>query len=84
MICVEYFFPKYPAHNELRQARFLRRGVIPLVVGHVLVACLGMAFVSIATFCVQFLYIAILYSIYMTLRTWIIWIYIVALVLNII
>jgi hypothetical protein len=58
--------------------------VLPLVVGHVLVACLGMAFVSVATFAIQFLYIALLYSIYMTLRTWIMWAYMVALMLNII
>eukprot|EP00347_Sterkiella_histriomuscorum_P020005 403339460 len=82
MICVEYFFPKHPANSDFESARQLRRCIIPLVVAHVLIACLGMAFVSIITFAVQFLYIAILYSIYMNLRPWIIWMYMILLGFN--
>ena len=83
MICVEYFFPKQPANCDFPSARTLRKGVIPLVVGHVLIACLGMAFVSIVTFAVQFLYIAMLYSVYMTLRPWIVWMYMILLGFNV-
>jgi hypothetical protein len=42
-----------------------------------------MAFVSIATFIVQVLYIALLYSVYMTLRTWLIWFYMIILGFNV-
>ncbi|CDW71441.1 UNKNOWN [Stylonychia lemnae] len=83
MICIEYFFPKQPANMDVEQARKLRKGVIPLVVGHVIIACLGMAFVSILTFAAQFFYIALLYSIYMTLRPWLVWFYMVILGFNI-
>lgn len=62
----------------------MRRGIIPLVIGHVIVGCVGMAFVSIATFVAQFIYIALLYSVYMTLRTWLIWVYMILLGLNVI
>jgi len=83
MICIEYFFPKLPAHNTTVEARKLRRGIIPIVVAHVVIACLGMAFVTISTFIAQFLYIAMLYSIYMTLRTWIVWVYMIILGFNV-
>lgn len=83
MICVEYFFPKYPAPSDLEAARRLRRAIIPLVIAHVLIACLGMAFVTLVTFAVQFLYIAMLYSIYMTLRPWIVWMYMIIMGFNV-
>ena len=83
MICVEYFFPKHPAQNSTPEARQLRRVIIPLVVCHVLIACLGIAFVSVATFIAQFFYIAMLYSVYMTLRTWIVWVYLAILAFNV-
>lgn len=83
MICLEYFFPKQPVHSDFESARRLRRGIIALVVAHVLIACLGMAFVSLLTFAAQFLYIAILYSVYMTLRPWILYVYMVLLGLNV-
>ncbi len=83
MICIEYFFPKHPANNGSLEARLLRRGLLPIVFLHVLIACLGMAFVSISTFIAQFFYIALLYSVYMTLRSWIIWVYMVIVGFNV-
>ena len=83
MICVEYFFPKTPVHNDLPEATSLRAVIIPLILGHAITACLGMAFVSVLTFVGQFFYVALLYSIYMTLHTWIVWLYMVLLGLNI-
>ena len=66
------------------QARQLRRIILPLIVGHAASSALGLAFVSVSTLIVSFLYVAILYSIYMTLHTWLVWVYMVLLGFNIV
>jgi hypothetical protein len=62
----------------------LRAGILPLFLGHLLTAIFGVAFVSVSTFFAQVLYIGILYSIYMALHTWLIWVYFCCVGLNVV
>jgi hypothetical protein len=55
----------------------LRAGILPLFLGHIICAVIAMAFVSVLTCGAQIIYIGILYSAYMTLRNWVIWLYMV-------
>jgi hypothetical protein len=82
MMCVEYFFPKDPVVNDMPQSMKMRSGIVPLLLGHAVCGVVGMAFVSVATFIAQFIYIILLYSIYMTLRTWMVWVYIILIGFN--
>ncbi len=82
MICVEYFFPKTPARNDMVSARKLRRSIIPLIVLHFLIAVVACAFVTVGTGLVQIWYMGLLYSTYMTLRTWLLWVYLICLGFN--
>ena len=84
MICVEYFFPKSPAKNDYPAARLLRRAIIPLIVLHIIIGCLGIAFVTFLNLLTQIWYTGLLYSSYMTLRTWIVWLYMISLTLNVV
>lgn len=81
-MCLEYFFPKTPARNEMPSAIKMRVGIIPLFIGHAACAILALSFVSIVTFVMQFFYVVTLYSIYMTLHTWLVWVYMVLLGFN--
>lgn len=78
----EYFFPKVLKEDTSEGANQLRSTSIFLIVGHVICAILALTFVSIVTAFAQAIYIAILYSIYSALHTWLIWIYLIIVVFN--
>lgn len=71
-----YFFPTTKKEDNSAGAEQLRSTLVLLIVGHVVASVLSATFVSLVTAIAQGLYIAILYSIFMALHTWLIWVYI--------
>lgn len=49
MICVEYFLPKQPVEDASEAAKKLRNILVNLVLGHICVIILAVAFVTILT-----------------------------------
>ena len=82
MFCLEYFFPKAPVHNDMPAAHRLRLGLIPLILGHAVCGVVGLAYVSVTVLFAQFIYVVMLYSTYMTLHTWLVWLYMIVLGFN--
>ena len=66
-----------PVPEKKNEAAYMRRTITFLILGHVLVAVFSFAFGSFITFAVQPIYIAMLYSIYMALHMWLVWVYII-------
>jgi hypothetical protein len=83
MICVQYFFPEHPVENAHPSTIKLRKCLVNLILGHIICLVVLILYALITAFIAQLLYIAILYSLYMTLRQWIIFLYIGCLCLNI-
>ena len=80
---MEYFFPKEVVQDNSEAATDLRKCIVLLEVGHLSSAALAIIFVGFPTFFVQALYFAILYSLYVTLRKWMIFVYIFFVGLNV-
>ena len=66
-----------PVPEKKNEAAYMRRTITFLILGHVLIAVFSFAFGSFITFAVQPIYIAMLYSIYMALHMWLVWVYII-------
>jgi len=84
MICLQYFFPQEPVEHEHPSVEQMRTAIVRLVIGHIIVAILSLGLVSFVTAFMQFLYFAMLYSLYLTLKNWLVWLYIGCLALNVI
>ena len=79
----EYYFPKTNTVNDTQGAKNLRSATTLLMAGHLGCAILAIAFISsVITFIGQFIYIAILYSIFSALHTWLIYTYCAIAVIN--
>lgn len=81
--CLHYFFPKSPCNNDMHSAKLLRKSIVILIPLHIIICVVSGAFVLFTTLLAQFYYVALLYSVYMTLRTWLLYLYMLSLALNI-
>ena len=61
--------------DESDGAKKMRATLLLIITGHVVCSVVSFAFVGLVTAVAQALYIVILYSIYMGLHTWLIWVY---------
>ena len=82
MSCKDYFLPAQAVEYDTNGAKNLRQTCMLLIVGHFFSGIIGFAFVSVFTFLGQGIYIALLYSIYMTLHVWMVWAYCVIIACN--
>ena len=83
MDCLQYFFPKQPVNNDMQSAKMLRKSIVLLIPLHIIICIVAGGFLIASTLLAQFYYVALLYSVYMSLRTWILYLYFLSLGLNI-
>ena len=84
MQCVEFFFPEHPIEPDNVEAKKFRRIITLITVGHLVLGILNLIFADLGTFLFQWVYIFILYSYYMTLKPWTVYVYAVLLILNVV
>lgn len=84
MICVEFFFPEQPVHGQNQSAIKLRKILVLIVIGHLAALVLSLTSLLMSTLLAQIFYILILYSIYMTLRECMLWVYVILILFNVI
>ena len=84
MMCFEYFFPEHPVEADNQRFQKTRKLVTFIAIGHLVFAILTLVWVAFTTFLFQFVYIILLYSFYMNMKVWILYLYAGILILNII
>ena len=82
MDCMHYFYPKTPCNNDMYSAKLLRKSIIIIIPLHIIICIVSGAFLIFSTLLMQFYYVALIYSVYMTLRTWVLYIYLFSLGIN--
>ena len=78
----DYFFPDKPKEDESEGAKLLRSTALMILVGHMVCAILALIVGEILTFVAQFIYVAMLYSLYAALHTWVMYAYMVLVAFN--
>ena len=63
-------------------AKLLRKSIIIIIPLHIIICIVSGAFLIFSTLLMQFYYVALIYSVYMTLRTWVLYIYLFSLGIN--
>ncbi len=81
--CLYFFFPKSPVNNDMHSAKLLRRSIVILIPLHIIICIVSGAVLIFSSLIAQFYYVALLYSLYLTLRTCMLYIYMVSLGINI-
>ena len=79
-----YFFPKKPKEDKSLEAAQLRAACRNLIIGHVFCMILGFVFISPITAVVQVFYIGMLASLSLTLKSFMIYLYILVAGLNLV